>query len=516
MRIAGETELDLPPMNETDGVDAVPRPGTCGSARPRGIRDVHELVRRLDGLPLAVELAAARAKLLAPGQLLGRLGQRLDMLKGSRDADDRHATLRATITWSYDLLDHIEQELFARLAVFRGSFTLETAEEVCDADLDTLASLLDKSLLRRRADSAGRSRFWMLETIREFAGERLEASDDAQRVHERHAEVMLRIARSATLTEDDDTPFDLPVALAELDDLRAALDWASVSRRTLALELAIALENLWTAHAPKEGAERLEALLGEADVDPPELRARALRTYGGALAMSGRRGDAERMHEESLALYRGLGDPRGIASLTHRLAMGAFGRGDYGRARRLAEESLGLSRDRFPLTEITNYAVLGQVLVADGDIDEGTALVRRSAELARDLGWDWWLSGQLGNLAFLALGRGDLVEAQRTAAEALRLEREHGNRHWALYSLTALARVALARGDTERAGLYWGAVELEGARSRYGAWESSRIDLADGLATESSPQFVAGRERGREIDFWDVAALALESTQTEP
>ena len=403
-----------------------------------------------------------------------------------------------------------------RLAVFRGSFALETAEQVCDADLDTLASLLDKSLLRRRTDAAGRPRFWMLETIREFAGEQLEASGNAPLAHERHAEEMLRIARSATLTEDDDTPSDLPVALAELDDLRAALDWASVSHRPLALELAIALENLWTAHAPQEGTRRFEALLGEAENDPPELRARALRAYGGALDMCGRREDAERLHEESLALYRTLGDRRGIASLTHRVAMSAFGLGNYGRARRLAEESLGLSRDRFPLIEIPNYAVLGQVLVADGGIDEGTALVRHGADLARRVGWDWWLSGQLGNLAFLALGRGDLVEAERTGAEALRLEREHGNRHWALYSLTALARVALARGDPERAGLYWGAVEVEGARSRYGAWEASRIDLAEGLATESSPEFAAGRERAREIEFWDVAAVALESDQTEP
>jgi predicted ATPase/class 3 adenylate cyclase len=516
LRIAGETEFDLPPMNEADGV-------TLFLDRARAVMpdlaesaDVNELVRRLDGLPLAVELAAARAKLLAPGQLLGRLGRRLDILKGSRDADDRHATLRATIAWSHDLLDPDEKELFARLAVFRGSFALETAEQVCDADLDTLASLLDKSLLRRRLDAAGRPRFWMLETIREFAGEQLEASDDAARVHERHAEEMLRIARSATLTEDDDTPFDLPAVLAELDDLRAALDWASVSHRTLALELAIALENLWTAHAPQEGVERFEALLGRAASDPPEIRARALRTYGGALDMSGRREDAERLHEESLAVFRELGDRRGIASLTHRVAMNAFGRGDYARARRLAEESLGLSRDRFPLIEIPNYAVLGQVLVADGDVDGGTELVRRGADLARDVGWDWWLSGQLGNLAFLALGRGDLVEAERTGAEALRLEREHGNRHWALYSLTALARVALARGDPERAGLYWGAVQAEGAKSRYGAWEASRIRLADALTTESGSEFVAGRERGCEIDFWDVAAAALEWTQTEP
>src|SRR6185312_9004603 len=154
--------------------------------------------------------AAARTKLLAPEALLDRLADRLDALKGTRDAEERHMTLRATIAWSYDLLDEEEQALFASLGVFRGGCTLETAERVCDADLDTLASLLDKSLLRRRLDAAGHPRFWMLETIREFAAEQLEASDDAPRVHERHAEEMLRIARSATLTEDDDTPSDLP------------------------------------------------------------------------------------------------------------------------------------------------------------------------------------------------------------------------------------------------------------------------------------------------------------------
>ena len=139
---------------------------------------VHELIRRLDGLPLAIELAAARVKLLGPEQLLERIGQRLDLLKGGRDADERHATLRATIAWSYDLLGEEEQALFARLAVFRGGATLENAEQVCGADLDTLASLLDKSLVRRRTDADGEERFWMLETIREFARERLEASGE--------------------------------------------------------------------------------------------------------------------------------------------------------------------------------------------------------------------------------------------------------------------------------------------------------------------------------------------------
>ena len=139
---------------------------------------VHELIHRLDGLPLAIELAAARVKLLGPEQLLERIAQRLDLLKGGRDVDERHATLRATIAWSYDLLSEEEQQLFARLAVFRGGCTLDAAEAVCGADLDTLASLLDKSLVRRRIEADGEERFWMLETIREFATELLHSGGE--------------------------------------------------------------------------------------------------------------------------------------------------------------------------------------------------------------------------------------------------------------------------------------------------------------------------------------------------
>ena len=174
LRIAGESEFDLPPMDESDAV-------TLFIERAQAVRPdvgdshaVRELIRRLDGLPLAIELAAARVKLLGPEQLLERIAQRLDLLKGGRDADERHATLRTTIAWSYDLLDDDEQQLFARLAVFRGGSTLEAAEAVCGSNLDTLASLLDKSLVRRRPDANGDERFWMLETIREFARERLD------------------------------------------------------------------------------------------------------------------------------------------------------------------------------------------------------------------------------------------------------------------------------------------------------------------------------------------------------
>ena len=174
LRVRSEVELDLPPLAEREAVDLF-------LARAQAVRPdleegeaVRALCARLDRLPLALELAAARTKLLSPDALLERLGASLDLLKGARDVDERHATLRATIAWSYDLLSEDEQRLFGRLAVFRGGCTLESAERVCDADLDTLASLLDKSLVRRRTGRLGEERFWMLETIREFAREKLD------------------------------------------------------------------------------------------------------------------------------------------------------------------------------------------------------------------------------------------------------------------------------------------------------------------------------------------------------
>ena len=159
LRVEGEVEYGLPPLAEEEGVDLF-----CARARVEPSAVVRELCQRLDSLPLAIELAAARTKALAPEELLERLSRRLDILRAGRDAESRHETLRATIGWSHDLLGPAEQRLFSNLGAFAGGCTFEAAEEVCGADLDTLQALLDKSLLRRTSD-----RFWMLETIREFA-----------------------------------------------------------------------------------------------------------------------------------------------------------------------------------------------------------------------------------------------------------------------------------------------------------------------------------------------------------
>ncbi|MBA3400943.1 MAG: adenylate/guanylate cyclase domain-containing protein [Actinobacteria bacterium] len=515
LRIQGEHEFDLPPLAETEAVSFFLERARAVRVDVRPTQAVSDLCARLDRLPLALELAAARTKLLAPEALLERLGDRLDLLKGTRDADERHATLRATIAWSHDLLDPDEQSLFMRLAVFRGSCTLETAEIVCDADLDTLASLLDKSLVRRREGQLGEERFWMLETIREFAAERLEAADDAADARRRHAERMLSIAQEAGLSGDDPAAFHIEIGLAEREDLRGALDWAAEHDVELGLELMIALENFWVASSPLEGMRRVGELLDRAGSIPTALRANALRVYGGTSDLAGEREHAERVSAESLKLYRLLEDDRGAAAVLHRLAVSAWRREDWERVRELTEEGLDRSRGRFVEIEISGYWLLGQLRLTEGDVAGAIELTRQSAGMARDIGWKWWESGQLHELLMLALRSGDVDAAEREGRAALRLERAQENRLWSVYTLAGLAQAALVRGDVERGGLLWGAADEEA--SRLPSWDGERAKRGGALVHEEDPHFIAATNRGRDLDLWDAAAIALgEDDQTVP
>ena len=519
LRVQGEHELDLPPLAEPEAVELF-------LARARAVQPdlapttaVSELCARLDRLPLALELAAARTKLLSPEALLERLGDRLDLLKGTRDADERHATLRTTIAWSYDLLAAGEQRLFRALSVFRGGCTLGSAEAVCDADVDTLGSLLDKSLLRRRTGRLGEERYWMLETIREFAFERLDASADARVVRQRHAERMLEVARSAHLTEEDDETLRLPIVLAEREDIRAALDWATANDVQRAFELVIALENFWHVHANEELVSRLDALLCRDGVSP-ELRAGALRLRGGALHVLGRFDECDAPYEESLALYRELADERGSGSLLHRLANSALQRGEIERARALIDESQELVRGRYPVIEMTNTTLLGQIAIRTDDVEGGRELLRQSADMAADVGFLWWRSGILSQLAFLAADRGNVEEAERAGREALRLVRSDEGRSGTLLPLVALARAALVQGQPARAGVLWGAVETEAERTlRSTLWQRRRAERAGPLLDETDIEFIGGVEDGKQLEVWDAVAIALgelELPQTVP
>ncbi|MGH3127816.1 MAG: ATP-binding protein [Gaiellaceae bacterium] len=514
LRIQGEIELDLPPLVEDEAI-------TLFVERGRAVRPdlehgaaVTALCQRLDHLPLALELAAARTKLLTPETLLARLGDRLDLLEGTRDADERHQTLRATIGWSHDLLESEERELFARLSVFAAGCSLESAEAVCDADLDTLASLLDKSLLRRRTGRLGEERFWMLETIKEFARERLDAAEP-DKTHRRHAERMLEIAESAHLSEDDDEPFQLGVALAESNDLRTALDWSAENDIELAARLAVSLETFWNAHAIEEGRQRLPTIVARRDALEPGLRARVLRVAGNT-AFNVDQQTTRVYWDECLALCRALGDDRGAALILHRAALWPLDAGDLNEAREMIDESQRLAAGRSVLVEAVNLWMYAQLAFEDGNLDEAVDLSQRSAEHASRLGWTWWVSGQHVYLARVALRCGDIVSAEREGLAALEISRADENRRRMAGALAALAQAALARGELERAGLLWGCAESEITDD---LTEADLEWFAGRLLTETTSPFEAARERGRQFDLWDAAAIALgelESTQTEP
>ena len=518
LRIAGEVEFDLPPMEESDAVTLFIERAQAVSAGVGDSEAMRELIRRLDGLPLAIELAAARAKVLGPAELLERIGQRLDLLKGGRDADERHATLRATIAWSYDLLAQDEQVLFAKLAVFPGGHSLDDAERVCDADVDTLESLLDKSLVRRRAEPDGAQRFWMLETIREFAAERLEASGSLAQVQRRHAEHALAKAEKLGLSADaSGTGVEerYEVAQFEQDNMRAALDWALDDDAELGLRLALALLKFWLAVDASEGADRIGALLERADGAPPELRAAALRDLGGCIQITGRPNEAEAHYRASLDLYESIREPIGVLKLRYRLAIVAFMRGELRRARQLAEEALAEALAlgaRFEESRI--LGTLSQIEFKEGDLDSAYDLELKSLEISRELGgWKWGDAIALIALADLAcrLRRPDVAEAH--ALDALELSCETGDRSRTAFALASLALVARARGDDVRAGTLWGSIEAEESRARLDGWMVDRPEYAARIARPDDPAFEGGRRSGLSFSMDEAIAYATGRAQ---
>jgi predicted ATPase len=504
LRIAGEREYPVEPLPEEDAVDLFRE--RAAVAEP--LEAVHAICRRLDGLPLAIELAAARTRLLPPDQLLERLERALPVLTaGRRDAPERQRTLRSTIEWSYDLLDEEEQRLFRRLAVFAGSFTVEAAEEACDADLGTLESLLEQSLLRRWASG----RLGMLETIREYAAERLDESDEAEEMRGRHAEYFLELGRSANLYAEADGPQRHALVLREQDNLRAAITWAeSTGKIELALSLAVALENFWANNSPFEGAELLERLLARAENVSSHLFVQSLRVLGSAADQLGQHDRAERAYEQSLDEARALGDERGVAITMMRLGASAVWAEKYEVARPFLDESLELSRRIGNVkTELQALGLIADVAWHEGERERAVELESQSLELARKTGFTWWLVGSLQNMAERALEDDRLDEAWSHAHEGLELAWSIGNRQYSLYGLAILAATAAARGETARAGKLWGAIEAEEERGPVGAWEAGRHEYLSRLESARGDDFDRGLAEGRSLTLEAAVQLAL-------
>ncbi len=510
LRVRGEVEYAVLPLAEPEAVELF-----CARARMEPDETVHELCRALDNLPLALELAAARTRVLSPQQILERLSKRLDLLKGERDADPRQQTLRATIEWSYDLLSDYEKTLFARLAVFRGGCTLEATEEVGDADLDTLQSLADKSLVRHTQE-----RFWMLETIREYASERLEHSGEDEQLRRRHAEHFLRLAEEASPNLGRGSPAEwLDRLEREHNNLRAALDRLEAWRETQrVLRLTGALWLFWNirGHLP-EGSRRLEAALA-ADDGPTAARARALI---GAAAMAARSGDAATARgraEEALALNRALGDAWGTALSQSYVATAAAEDRDWARARQIAEECAQAFRELGD----EHYALLATWLLAWmcselGDRDRARALTEENLCRSRALGNERVEAMSLDALAMLAVDEGRLQDALAMLKEAYRIHCGVGDPLWIALDLCRFARalVVAGRAGTAAKLLSKGEALREEIGATQESWPAMEAKLRETLTAVRTQldeaAFAEAWQEGAKLTADEAVALALDS-----
>jgi predicted ATPase/DNA-binding CsgD family transcriptional regulator len=501
LRIGGEQELPLGPLDREDALAVFLE--RARAVRPDFGPDEAELVasaeicEHLDCLPLAIELAAARVKLLSPSGILARLEHPLELLtSGSRDGPARHQTLRDTIGWSYELLGDAEQALFRGLSVFTGGCTLEAVEAVCGGGLETIGSLIDESLVRSDGE-----RFSMLETIGEYATETLDTSGEAEERRRAHASYYLGAARTATAGLA--TP-DQAIWRARLDadqgNLRAAIRWSLDHGDTeTALELCALLSGFWLERGYLgEGRLWLDESLA-APAEPSATRARALNANG---VLSHYQGDYDRADElcgAALELFRALGDQKGVADAVTGLALVRRTRGDYRKAEALFEEALAINEelDDAAGTARTLYRI-GIALMLEGDADRARPLFERSLELFRPLGDSTGIALDLQGLAFsrppgldseghahieesLAILRalgdrrnvakvlvvaadinadlGDTETAAAQLAEALTLFVEFGDRWFWGWSLEIAAPLAASTGDPERAARLFGAAD---------------------------------------------------------
>lgn len=421
---------------------------------------VAEICRALDGLPLAIELAAARVSVLPIGEIAARLDRRFSLLTGGRrTADRRQQTLRATLDWSHDLLDERERILFRRLGAFSGGFTLEAAEQVCanglppDAILDLLGSLINKSLVVP-AEEAGSVRYRMLETVRAYAIEKLHADDDTADVRSRHRAWFVTLAERSEPRLSVRDVFTLNRLESDHDNLRAAFDNALTSNDAeTALRIAISVSLLWVVRGYwTEGRQRLEAALAAAPMIAIRLHAAGLYWLG-ILAMY--QGDYDHAHiyaEAALALRRDLDDPIGVARSLITLGNLAYQRGHYAPAQQFHEQSLALARQTGARV-VEAGALLNLGIVADhrGDYQQAGELCQEALCLFRDLGDRYGLAATLSMLGTLASDQGRYEEAEPLLEEALAIQRELRDRRGTAASLSHLGRIARERGQPARA-----------------------------------------------------------------
>jgi predicted ATPase/DNA-binding SARP family transcriptional activator/Flp pilus assembly protein TadD len=441
LRVAGEREYEVPPLGAGPELFLQRAVGEVDD-----LESVQAICDRLDGLPLAIELAAARTKLLPPRKLLERLESRLELLTaGSRDAPERQRTMRATVDWSYRLLDSEEQVLFARLAVFSGGATVEQIEEVCNGDLDLLASLLDKSLLRRRGE-----RVVMLETLREYAGEQLRALGEEDVLRDRHLASFVRLATEAEPHLDaSDQEAWYERLEAELPNIRAALAHAIAKPDpTAAAELAGRLQRLWQVHGHLgEGEQWLEASLAAGE-PPVKIAGKAWNGLGIVRADRGDYAGARTAFERALELRRDSDDEHGVASTLNNLGALALFREDYEGAHRAYEQALAIMRRReYSPNLLAVLENIGGVALVRGDVAASIEALEEGQALAVVHGEHRAASSTARWLARALIEQGELERSKELLAESLALAEQIGHRQGVACALDFQASWAHRAGD---------------------------------------------------------------------
>lgn len=486
LHITGEHEWQVPPLGIPD-LQSLPSPDELfrfpaielfiqrsRAAKPdftptdEGIRAVAEICIRLDGLPLAIELAAARIKLLSPEAILARLERRLGLLTGGgRDAPPRHHALRGAIAWSYELLSTQEKMLFQRLCVFVGGFTLEAAEAICDAAgddnrLDTfegIASLVDKSLLRRDDGDGNELRFRMLETIREFGMECVSASGEEPSIRDRHSDWFVALAEKVEpkLMGEEQAVW-LTRLEREHDNLRAAFDWSESrpDRSSAAIRIGCALWRFWLVRGHlSEGRDRLARLLVLPDIGSNRTARAQLLTGMGSLLQN--RGDYAAAHDrfsESLQIWRELGDKSGIATALNNLGWMAWRQGEYFEAESLSAEGLALHRELGDKRGIAfSLNNLGWIAHHRCNFGSAASFHEECLDLRRELGDQRGIAFSMGNLGWAEAARGGYARAANLLEQALTVHREIGEKQLLAFSLSIMSEILHDQGEHERAGL---------------------------------------------------------------
>ena len=508
------------------------------SLSPQNKRAVTEICARLEGIPLAIELAAARVDTLSPDQISKRLGGSLDLLtRGGRTAEPRQRTLKGTLDWSHDLLSEPEKVLFRRLSVFAGGWTLTTAETVASGNgveegevLDLLSGLVEKSLVLAEEHGGSGVRYRMLEPVKQYAREKLGDAGEGEAVRCRHADFFLALAERAQpqLRGPEDKAW-LERLEREHDNMRAALSFAlECEEAELALRLAGALGTFWHMHSHSDaGRKWLEAALARDDKVPAVVRIKALEALywlafdrwdhdraqaiareamelsaeaeiEASLAASLRimsagpawvRGDYERgkeLLEESLRISREAGDRIMMAEALIQLAATAWGQGDTERGNEIYEEGIELCREAGYTFRLPDFLFsLGYQLLLEGDYERGAALNEEAVAIGREHGYKRSLNFALDNQGWAALLQGDHTRAKTFYEESLAVSKELGDRACASESLDGLACVAAAEGEAPRAARLFGAAE------------ALRETLSEAVVFQHTPEEAAWREPSR-------------------